>query len=112
MAERSEKSVGKSRASGLWGLLELLFLGFAIIFGATAFATLLYEIWGFVTGYGWHHYFVGTAWDWLLGMPPLAENMTTWHKILGVSSILPLDATLLVLAWIFSKISKGFEKLT
>jgi hypothetical protein len=112
MTEQSKQSASKSPASGLWSLLELLFLGFAIILGATAIAILLYEIWGFVTGNNWHHYFVGNAWDWLLGMPPLADSMSTFEKILGASSILPLDATLLVLAWIFSKISKGFAKLT
>jgi hypothetical protein len=73
---------------------------------------VLYEVWGLVSGQGWNHILVGNAWDWLLGMPPLEENMDTFHKVLAITSVLPLDITLAVSGWLLSKISNGFEKLT
>jgi hypothetical protein len=112
MADQPKKIGVGGVGSYVWGMLEMLFFGLALVSFAAAAGTILYEVWGLVTGQGWHHYRVGNALDWLLGMPPLAEDMTTWHQILAVSSILPLDITLMALAWVFSKISNGLEKLT
>jgi hypothetical protein len=112
MSDQQQKSPSGASASGFWSLLEMLFLGLALFALAGAVGAVLYEVWGFVTGQGWNHLFVGSALDWLLGMPPLEENMGTFHRVLAVIAILPLDITLAVSGWLLSKISNGFEKLT
>ncbi len=112
MTDQPPKASSSTGLSGLWGLLEMLFLGFALICFAGAVTTVLYEVWGLVRGQGWNHVQVGSLFDWLLGMPPPAENMTAFQKSLALIAILPLDISLAVLGWLLSKISNGFEKLT
>ncbi len=112
MADQSQKSGASFGASDAWGLLEMLFFGLALIAFAAALGTLLYEVWGFVTGQGWNHYYVGDALDWLLGMPPPWETASTFQHALGYLALLPLDISLAILGWLSSKISNGFEKLT
>ena len=112
MADEPQKTTPRVTASDVWGLLEMLFMGLALICFAAAIATLLYEAWGLVTGNGWNFIFVGDALDWFLGMPPLTQNLNAFHIVLGILAMFPLDITLAVLGWLLSKISNGFEKLT
>jgi hypothetical protein len=112
MADQPQKSKIQYTSSDFWGLFEMLFFGLALFAFAAAVATVLYEVWGLVTGNGWNHLFVGDALDWLLGMPPPWENANTFQHALGYLALLPLDITLAIFGWLFSKISNGFEKLT
>ena len=112
MADQPPKTKPGFSSSDVWGLFQMLFLGFALICFAAAACTVFYEVWGLVTGQGWNHIWVGSALDWLIGMPPMAENMSDAQKVLNAAANLPLDITLAVLGWLLSKISNGFEKLT
>jgi hypothetical protein len=112
MADQQQKPKSSASMSDVWGIFQLLFFGLAILCGVAAVVSFLYEVWGLVTGNGWHFVQIGDVLDWLLGMPPPAENMGTGQKILAVSAILPVDFTMMAFAWLLSKISDGFEKLT
>jgi hypothetical protein len=112
MADQPQKQTSGVRVSDFWSLLEMLFFGLALFAFAAAVCTVLYEVWGLVTGQGWNHLFVGNALDWLLGMPPLRENANSFQLALGYLAMLPLDITVAVSGWLLSKISNGFEKLT
>jgi hypothetical protein len=112
MADQPQKSSSGVGASDFWGIFQLLFFGFAILSGVVFIASVLYEIWGLVTGNGWHFLQFGDVMDWLLGMPPPAENMSTFQKILALSAILPVDFTMMAFGWLCSKISEVFENLT
>lgn len=112
MADQPQKTTSGVGPSDFWGLLEMLFLGLALISFAAAVCTVLYEAWGLITGQGWNHLFVGDALDWLIGMPPPRESASSFHLALGYLALLPLDISLAIFGWLLSKISNGFEKLT
>ena len=47
----------------------------------------------------------------IFGSRPEGEPTLVWQAI-AIAAMLPLDITLMVLGWLFSKISNGFEKLS
>jgi hypothetical protein len=112
MSEQPQKTSSGFGASDFWGLLEMLFFGLALIAFAAAMGTVLYEVWGLITGHGWNHLYVGDLLDWLIGMPPPRETATGFQLTLGYLALLPLDITLAISGWLLSKISNGFERLT
>ena len=94
-----------------FNILHLLFMALAAVFFLGGLGVLLYELWGLVTGNGWQSVKAIVALYSIFGSRPEGEPTLVWQAI-AVAAMLPLDITLMVLGWLFSKISNGFEKLS
>lgn len=109
MTDSNERA--KELASGGAGVVSGIFNLLAFVLFLAGIITLLYEVYGLLTGAGWTSYTAVDLLDWL-GVAPPATQLTAVTFVLWILVTVPLALLLMVLGWISAKVSDLFEKLT
>jgi hypothetical protein len=92
------------------GQIFFVLVGVASFLGA--FVILLYQLWGLATGQGWNTIYLAHALFFVFGDAPALDQISWPLKIMSLFSMAPLMLVLMIMGWLFMKISDGFERLS